>query len=87
MRAVRLIEDVVNSLVKEYPDDEAVRAELHAQVGNAEEIAVDVFRTAVRMALPDQQLPEDRPINPYVVSLEPERWEKDGLFDVPLTSA
>ncbi len=87
MRAVRLIEDVVGSLVKDYPDDDALRAELHEQVGHAEEIAVDVFRQAVRLALPDRQLPEDRRINPYVVSLDPERWEKDGLFHAPVTPA
>ncbi len=87
IHAVRLIEEVVNSLVKEYPDDDAIRAELHQQVVNAEEIALDVFRQAVRLALPDHQLPEDRPLNPYVVSLDPERWEKDGLFDAPAPSA
>jgi flavin-dependent dehydrogenase len=73
-------------MVKEYPDDDAIRAELHTEVTNSEALAVALFHIAAQ-ALPDPP-PADRPVNPYAVGLKPETWEADGLFGAPgLTKA
>jgi hypothetical protein len=66
-------------LVKEFPDDESLLDELRTNVRNSEAMAVAIFHWATK-ALPDP-FPTDRKINPYVVGLDPERWEADGLFD------
>ena len=47
-------------------------------LANLEDLACEVFWTAVQV-LPDP--PERRPINPYAISLDPSRWEADGLFE------
>ncbi|MGA2164017.1 MAG: tryptophan 7-halogenase [Solirubrobacteraceae bacterium] len=69
-------------LVKEYPDDEALLEELRTQVRNAEAMAVAIFNQAAK-ALPEGGPPTDRPLNPYALSLDPQRWEADGLFEAP----
>lgn len=69
-------------LVKEYPDDESLLEELSTQVRNAEAMAVALFNQATK-ALPDGGPPTDRPLNPYALSLDPQRWESDGLFEAP----
>ncbi len=69
-------------LVKEYPDDESLLEELRTQVRNAEAMAVAIFNQAAK-ALPDGGPPTDRPLNPYALSLDPQRWEADGLFEAP----
>ena len=66
-------------LVKEYPDEEALLEELRANVRNSEAMAVAIFNQAAQ-ALPEGP-PADRPINPYALSLDPKRWEADGLFE------
>ena len=71
----------LNGLVKEFPDDEALREELRTQVRNAEAMAVGMFHQAAR-SLPEAP-PPDQPINPYAVGLDPKTWEADGLFDSP----
>jgi hypothetical protein len=43
-------------------------------------LAVLIFHQAVQ-ALPDTTIDEDQPINPLAISLNPARWEEDGLFD------
>lgn len=48
---------------------------------NAEAMAVAIFNQAAK-ALPEGP-PVDRPINPYALSLDPQRWESDGLFEPP----
>ena len=68
-------------LLKEYPDDEAIRQEIRDEVQLSEAFAVALFAQAVR-ALPDGP-PTDRPINPYAIGLDPSRWEADGLFEQP----
>jgi hypothetical protein len=68
-------------LVKPLPDDDALRAEIRLQVKNAEAFLVALFAQALR-ALPEAPT-IDRPINPYAVGLQPDRWEADGLFDSP----
>jgi len=65
-------------IVQEYSDDE-LRAKLKRHVQVAEGIAVGIFHKAAR-ALPTPP-DRDRPVNPYAVSLHPEQWEADGLFD------
>jgi flavin-dependent dehydrogenase len=66
-------------LVKEYPDDESVLDALAEHVRISEAIAVAIFERASRAR--SEALPADRAINPYAVSLDPTRWEGDGLFD------
>ena len=66
-------------LVKEYPDDDALLEELRDELLNSEAIAVAIFKQR-RRALPER-LPGDRPVNPYALSMDPSRWESDGVFD------
>jgi len=75
-----MIEAVVG-IIRPYPDDEALRQKFRNDVRAAEMFAVVLFGNA-SAALPDPP-PTDRPINPYAVSLDPERWEVDGLFEPP----
>jgi flavin-dependent dehydrogenase len=65
-------------LAKEYPDDDALLEALRENVRNSEAIAVAILERAAR-SLP-QPLPSGRTINPYAVSLKPDRWQDDGLF-------
>jgi flavin-dependent dehydrogenase len=62
-------------------DDEGLREELREQVRIGEAWAVAIFAQAAEVLEPRPDL--DRPINPYAVSLLPERWDEDGLFDGP----
>ena len=67
-------------------DDSAVREELREQLRIAEAWVVTIFAVACEAL--DQQPEPDRAINPYAVSLRPERWEQDGLYEGPgLTAA
>jgi hypothetical protein len=43
-------------------------------------VAVLIFHKAAE-SLPDGPPDPDAKINPYAISLKPENWEKDGLFD------
>jgi flavin-dependent dehydrogenase len=45
-----------------------------------EAFAITVFEKAARL-LPDVKIDLKVPVNPYAVSLDPDRWEQDGLFD------
>lgn len=65
--------------VAEERDDDALRAEVRRQRELAEAVAVDYFHTAASRVLEEKPDPE-RPVDPYVVSLRPERWEADGLY-------
>lgn len=58
--------------------DEEFLTNLPRNLANVEEMACEIFWMAVQ-ALPDP--PERRPIDPYAISLDPSRWEADGLFD------
>jgi flavin-dependent dehydrogenase len=75
-----LIEGLVG-IVKDYPNDDALRQELRDQVRNSEALAVAIFHQAAR-ALPEAPA-ADRAINPYAVGLDPQSWEADGLYDSP----
>ena len=59
-------------------DDETYE-EFRVQVRIAEAWAVAIFAQAAEVLEPRPEL--DGPINPYAVSLLPERWDEDGLFD------
>jgi hypothetical protein len=41
---------------------------------------VVVFEKAARL-LNGEPFDRKRPVNPYAVSLDPDRWEADGLYD------
>lgn len=71
----------LQGLVKDFPDDDALREELRMQVRNAEAMAVAIFHRAAS-ALPEPP-PTDKPVNPYAVGLDPAVWEADGLFNAP----
>ncbi|MFZ0976900.1 MAG: hypothetical protein WAN22_32075, partial [Solirubrobacteraceae bacterium] len=61
-------------------DDDGVRAHLTATADMMEAFAVLAFSRAAQN-LGDAAPGEDVKINPYAVSLDPDRWEADGLFD------
>jgi flavin-dependent dehydrogenase len=62
-------------------DDAGLREELRQQVAAGEAWAVAIFAKASEAL--DQGPDLDRAINPYAVSLRPERWEEDGLYEEP----
>jgi flavin-dependent dehydrogenase len=61
-------------------DDDALAAQLASNADLMEAYAVLAFHKAAK-SLPDGQPDEDETINPYAVSLDPDRWEADGLFN------
>ena len=61
-------------------DDDGLRDELRQHREAAEALAVALFHKAAESVLSEPPDPE-RPVDPYVVSLKPERWDEDGLFD------
>ncbi len=65
-------------------DDERLRAQLAENVELYEALAVTMFAKATE-SLPDTAegaaLDPEAPINPYAISLDPTRWETDGLHD------
>jgi flavin-dependent dehydrogenase len=79
-QGINVVDQVLQSLINDFPDDDALRAELHEHLTKTEATAVDIFRYAARF-LPDDAQPDDRPVNPYAVSLEPDKWESDGLYE------
>jgi hypothetical protein len=62
-------------------DDEGIRDALHRGVSLAEAMSVVFFHRAAQAL--DEPPAEDKPVNPYVVGLKPERWESEGLFEGP----
>lgn len=71
------------SLTKAHDDlgevwtDDQLRENIVANVVLLEQVAKEMFWRAVRV-LPDA--PQRCDINPYAISLDPQRWERDGLF-------
>jgi hypothetical protein len=61
-------------------DDDQLKARLAANADLFEAVAVLTFHRAARN-LGDAAPGENEKINPYAISLDPERWEADGLFD------
>jgi len=68
-------------MVKEYPDDESLREELRTHVRNSEALAVIMFHKAASTMA--ERPPEDKPLNPYKLDLDPSTWESNGMFDPP----
>jgi flavin-dependent dehydrogenase len=65
--------------LKEEWTDEKFTEKFEHNLHNLEVTAGEIFWMAVQ-SLPDP--PERRPIDPYAISMDPDRWEADGLFDV-----
>jgi flavin-dependent dehydrogenase len=62
-------------------DEATLRARYPHNLKILEAMAVIIFHKACKR-LPDRGGPDGgRRINPYAVSVHPERWEEDGLFD------
>jgi flavin-dependent dehydrogenase len=78
---LRLLTDVLDTLVRDFRDDDALVREVRNQVRASEALAVSTFHNAAS-ALPAAP-PPDRPINPYAVGLDPDTWEADGLYQEP----
>jgi flavin-dependent dehydrogenase len=60
-------------------DDDALKAKIAANADLLEAVAVLIFNKAAK-SLGDAAPDEDVRIDPYKVSLDPDRWEADGLF-------
>jgi hypothetical protein len=60
-------------------DDERLRKQLAKNVDLYEATAVLLMAKALE-AMPDVELDPTAEINAYAVSLDPSRWEQDGLF-------
>jgi flavin-dependent dehydrogenase len=60
-------------------DEDTLRDRYRTNVGILEGMAVVYFHKACRR-LPDGPPDPGRRVDPYAVSVHPERWEKDGLF-------
>ena len=61
-------------------DDDKLLAMFADNVEFLRGLAVLIFNQAVK-SLPDQTIDENQKINPLGISLDPDRWEADGLFD------
>jgi flavin-dependent dehydrogenase len=61
-------------------DDDAIKARMRVNADLLEAYAVLAFNRAARN-LGDAAPGEDEKINPYAVSLDPDRWEADGLLN------
>jgi hypothetical protein len=68
-----------NDLIAGFDDDQ-LTARIAANADLFEAVAVLTFHRAARN-LGDAAPGENEKINPYAISLDPERWEADGLFD------
>ena len=66
-------------MIAGYGDDQ-IKARLRETADIMEAMAVIIFHRAARN-LGDAAPGEDKKINPYAVSLDPDRWEHDGLLD------
>jgi hypothetical protein len=61
-------------------DDEQLIARMAENADLLEAYAILAFNRAAQN-LGDAAPDEDTKINPYAISLDPDRWEADGLFD------
>jgi hypothetical protein len=61
-------------------DDDTLKTKIAGTADMMEALAVIAFHRAAQN-LGDAAPDEDRKINPYAISLDPERWESDGLFN------
>ena len=70
---------ISDELSHEFEED-ALREKSRADLQFLEAFAVAIFAKAAQL-LPDTKIERRQPINPYAISLDKERWERDGLFD------
>ena len=61
-------------------DDEALKAKVAENADLYEAVATLIFRKAAE-SLPEGAPDPEQKVNPYAISLQPDRWESDGLFD------
>jgi flavin-dependent dehydrogenase len=61
-------------------NDEELLAMFAENVQFLRALAVLIFHQALQ-SLPEHTIDEDQNINPLAISLDPQRWEADGLFD------
>ena len=61
-------------------DEETLRSRYRTNVDIMEGMAVVLFHKAARR-LPDGPPDPTARVNPHAVSLQPARWQEDGLFD------
>jgi hypothetical protein len=61
-------------------DDETLKVEIENGLQLFEGVAVMLFHKVLER-LPDLEVDENTRLNPAAVSVHPERWEEDGLFD------
>ena len=61
-------------------NSEGMPARMKENVEFMEAVAVAFFHKAAER-LPDGDPVADRAINPYAITLDPGRWEADGLFE------
>lgn len=73
-----------HAYLNERPDDERFVRDFRAKLASLEQLACEIFWMAVE-TLPDP--PDRRPIDPYAIGLDRDRWEADGLFDVAAREA
>jgi flavin-dependent dehydrogenase len=57
--------------------DDVLKERFAGSLTLAERLAVEIFHRAAGLVTGFQP----RPVNPYAISLSPDRWEADGLFD------
>jgi flavin-dependent dehydrogenase len=76
---VTALRDRVKDLTTRRNDDE-LRERFRSNLAIYEALAILLFQRAAR-ALPSCPAIAGRVIDPYVVGLQPESWERDGLFD------
>lgn len=76
--AAKAIRESHTALVLDYEDDE-LAATIARNVRIAEALAVGILHRAARNLSP--RLDPDVPVNPYAISLRPESWQSDGLFE------
>ena len=60
-------------------DDATLREKAKRDLAACEAFAVTVFEKAARQ-LDGVEMDLKTPVNPYAISLEPDKWEQDGLF-------
>jgi flavin-dependent dehydrogenase len=61
-------------------DPATVLTRIEANGKSFQAFVVLVFDRVVSQVLPESRPDETTPINPFAISLDPERWEADGLF-------
>ncbi len=62
--------------------EDALRQRVIDNIHIIKSAGIEMFRHAVECCFPEHlDRIKDRPLNPHAISLDPEKWESDGLFD------